>query len=446
MERTAYSSVKTFMVFTFVLLGIAGCGIYGTFDAKEYRIPENACGTGISGDTLSAGSVRWEDFFTDRYLCALIDTALKNNADLQTAMLYIEEAQAALQSSKLAFLPSFYVSPQASYNGSWSVQLPVNASWEIDLFGSLRNAKRAKQAALLRQEAYSRAVRSQLVATVATTYYSLLALDAQLEIYERTERTWKDNVEATRALVNAGRYNSASLSQTEAGYYEVCNSLLDIRQQISQMENRMCSLLGWVPGKIERGRIEDWVMPETISVGIPAKTLANRPDVKEAEHALEEAFYNTGQAKSEFYPSITISGSYDFSRMIADAIGSLVQPIFMRGTLKANLKIAVAQQQEAEIAFRQCVIDAGMEVNDALISISTARAKQENCSRQVSHLEDAVKSTRLLMVNSSATYLEVLAAQQTLLEAQIGEVVNTLSGISGVITLYHALGGGSTEP
>lgn len=431
------------MLLLLPLLLLTGCSIYGTFRSPQYEIPDDAYGTTLGADSLSTGDIRWQEFFRDEKLAMLIDTALHNNADLTTARLKVEEAQAMLRSSRLAYLPSVDFSASAVHNGSWEVQLPVNASWEIDLFGSLRNAKRGKLAALLASEAYSRAVQSQLIATVASTYYTLLSLDAQREVYVETEQSWKRNVEVTRRLMEAGRYNAASLAQTEANYCSIRNNLVEIDRQIRQTENQLCSLLGWTPRTIERGTLDGWSAPEQLSVGIPLRVLGRRPDVRQAEQELAEAFYATNQARADFYPSITLSGSYDLRHTLSEAVGSLLQPIFQRGTLRANLRVAKAQQQEAEIAFKQAVVDAGIEVNDALIDIESARTKAGNYARQVERLQTAVESTQLLMQHGSTTYLEVLTAQQTLLEAQIGAITNRLSEISGVITLYQTLGGGA---
>lgn len=431
------------MLFMLPMLFLTGCGIYGTFRSPQYEISDDTYGTIAGEDSLSTGDIRWQEFFRDGKLAALIDSALQNNADLTTARLKVEEAQAMLRSARLAYLPSVGFSASASHNGSWEVQLPVNADWEVDLFGSIRNAKRGKLAALLASDAYARAVQSQLIATVASTYYTLLALDAQRAIYVETEQSWSLNVEVTRQLMDAGRYNAASLAQTEANYCNIRNNLVEIDRQIRQTENQLCGLLGWTPRTIERGDLAHWRAPERLSAGIPLRVLSKRPDVQQAEQELAEAFYATNQARADFYPSITISGSYDLRHTLSEAVGSLLQPIFQRGSLRANLRVAKAQEQQAEIAFKQTVVEAGIEVNDALIDIESARAKAGNYAQQVERLQTAVESTQLLMLHGSTTYLEVLTAQQTLLEAQIGAITNRLSEISGVITLYQALGGGA---
>ena len=429
---------------------MSGCGIYGKFKAPEYEETADAYGDIAIGDSTSMGDILWRDFFDDKNLQALIDTALANNSDMVTAKLRIDEANASLKAARLAYVPGLDVSPNAAYGydidakgGSWSFQLPVNASWQVDIFGKLTNAKRRQLAAYLQSNEYARAVQAQLVATVAIQYYSLLALDAQYEIYKETEKNWRENVRVTEQLLEAGRYTADAVYQAQSNYYSVCNNLLDIKQQLHQTENQMCSLLGKVSGTpIERGSIEDWTSPEMIDVGIPVEVLSNRPDVKQAEYQFAQAFYTTNGARSAMYPSITITGSLDFYSMIVNAVGSLVEPIFQQGQLRANLKIAKAQQAEAEVAFRQSIIDAGIEVNNTMIALRTAQDKTANYAAQVSSLEKAVKAAQSKMQDKNSTYLEVLTAQQSLLTAQVAQISNRLSEISEVITLYQALGGG----
>ena len=425
-----------------ISIAMAGCGIYGSFRTPEYAETAEAYGGIETSDTTSMGDIGWREFFRDERLCALIDTALVRNADLQTAALRVEEAQASLRTAKLAFLPSFDLSPSVSYDGSWYVQLPVEASWQVDLFGRLRNAKKGKLAALMQSAAYAQAVRTELIAAVASTYYTLLALDAQQAIYEETEKTWKQNVDAMRRLMEAGRYNAASVQQTEADYRNVLNNLIDVRRQLLETENRLCSLLGWTPRTVERGTLDGWTAPDLLGVGVPVRVLAARPDVRQAEFALAQAFYSTAEARSAMYPSLTISGSYDFRHSLYEAVGSLTMPLFRRGELRANLRIAEAQRKEAEATFRQTLIDAGIEVNDAFVAVKSAREKSTNFAVQIGCLQDAVESTRLLMQHGSTTYLEVLVAQQSLLTARISEIANRLTEISGIVTLYETLGGG----
>ena len=407
------------------------------------------------------GNLSWREVFTDPQLQTLIEKGLQNNTDLQSAQWRVKEAEATLLSAKLAYLPSFALSPQgtvSSFDKSKATQtytLPVTASWEIDIFGQIRNAKRQAKALLEQSRDYKQAVRTQLIAGIANTYYTLLMLDAQFEISVRTQHSWKETVDATRALMEAGMANEAAVSQMEATYYTICTSVLDLKEQINQVENSLSLLLAEAPHTIERA--DTWNFPygmqERFSVGIPVQMLSNRPDVRSAERLLEAAFYVTNQARSAFYPSIVLSGSAGWTnsagsmivnpgKFIATAIGSLTQPLFNRGTNIARLKIAKAQQEEAKLGFQQTLLNAGSEVNEALVKYQTAKEKAAYYDKQIMSLNKAFESTSLLMQHGNTTYLEVLTAQQTLLSAQLNQVANRFAEIQGVINLYQALGGG----
>lgn len=431
------------LIFAGIVLTTGGCGLYSKYQRPSYGFENQAFGT-IDASTDSTSSVpAWREFFTDSLLSALIDSALANNSDYQIAKLKSDEAREALTSARLSYLPSLEFSPDATYSSSgWTVQLPAQASWQIDIFGSLTNTKNQKKAQLLRSMAYVQAVKASLVATVATTYYTLAALDKEYEIYKSTMESWKENVEVTRQLMNAGQYTQAALSQAEANYYSICNSVIDIESRIASVENTLCSLLGKTPQKISRADIESWKAPEISVGGVPSDVLYARPDVRQAEEEFASAFYLTNVARSSFFPSVTISGSLDFNNMFYSAVSSLLQPIFQRGTLVAKYNIAAAQQKEAESSFRQTLIDAGIEVNNDMRSLSAARKKAGYCNMQVESLRRAVESTESMMTNGTTTYLEVLTAQQSLLSAEIGRISDKMDEISSVITLYEAIGGG----
>lgn len=441
------------IILTASLFSLTSCGIYGTFDKNEMAsVREDAYGndyTAEEGDTLGLATMQWREIFTDPKLQTLIETGLENNTDLRIASLQCEEALASLKGARLAYAPSIDVSAKGDVNGSfetgkpqWGWQIPVNASWQIDIFGSLRNAKRKAAAMMEQSESYRQAVRSQIISTIAATYYSLVILDAQYEIYKETEATWKESVETTRRLMEAGSYTMAAVSQAEANYYSVCVSLVDIQKTIAETERTMCSLLGTPSRSIERSSLKDWKEPENISAGIPLYAIANRPDIKAAASSYEAAFYNTNMARSAMYPSITITGTANFPDLLYSAAASLLQPIFNRGALRTQLKIAKYQQEESALTFNQAVIDAGIEVNNLMTSYNTAKEKGELLDKQESALEMAVKSTTLLMENGPTTYLEILTAQTSLLNAQIQAVTNKLDEINSVISLYQALGGG----
>ena len=278
-------------------------------------------------------------------------------------------------------------------------------------------------------------------------------LDEQLAISEETAASWKETVQSTEALMNAGLADESAVSQMRATYFEVENSVLDLKEQINQVENSMALLLAETPQAFERGNLAAQEFPEELSVGVPLQLLANRPDVREAERQLEQAFYVTNQANAAFYPSITLSGSAGWTnaagaiitnpgKFLASAVASLTEPLFNRGALIAQKRIAKAQQEEASLAFQQKLLSAGSEVNDALTSYQTSRYKRSNYEQQIVSLENALRSTTLLMEHGTTTYLEVLTAKQSLLSAELSQVANQFKEIQSVINLYQALGGG----
>ena len=451
---------KEILIITVAAFTLNSCGIYTKYKPST-QVPEDLYGeeVALSDSADNLGNLGWREVFTDPHLRELIEQGLQNNTDLQSAQWRVEEAEATLMSAKLAFLPSFALAPQgtvSSFDGGKATQaysVPVTASWELDIFGRMRNAKHQARALLEQSHDYKQAVQTQLVSGIANVYYTLLMLDEQLAISERTLQSWKETVDATRALMDAGLANEAAVSQMEATYYSISTSILDLKEQINQTENSLSLLLAESPRSVGRGKLEGQALPDHLAVGIPMQMLSNRPDVRRAEHSLESAFYATNQARSAFYPSVVLSGSAGWTnsagsmivnpgKFLATAIGSLTQPLFNRGANIAQLKIAKAQQEEAELSFRQALLNAGSEVNDALVKYQTARDKAGLFEKQIASLEKAYESTSLTMQYGNTTYLEVLTAQQSLLNAQLTQVANRFTEIQGVINLYQALGGG----
>lgn len=451
---------KQIIISAVATLLLSGCGVY-----TKYQRPEDISTEGLYGqevelqDTTSIASLSWRELFTDSQLQSLIEHALQSNTDLLSARQRIKEAEAALLSAKLSYLPSFMLTPQGGVSsfdkskGSWTYTAVASASWEIDIFGKLTNAKRRAKALYLQSAEYEQAVSTSLIANVANLYYTLLMLDEQYRISEETAVNWQNSVRTMRAMMAAGMTNEASVSQSEANCRQVEASLFDLKQQIKEVENSLSILLGDVPGTIERGRLEGQVFPEELTVGVPVQLLARRPDVKSAELSLASAFYSTNAARSAFYPSITLGGTAGWTnsagsmivnpgKLLLSAVGSLTQPLFNKGLNVAQLKIAKAQQEEAKLAFRQALLNAGSEVNNALTQVQTARGKTALRTGQINSLENAVRSTQLLMQHGTSTYLEVLTAQQSLLSAQLTQVADRFDEIQGIINLYQALGGG----
>lgn len=443
---------------------LSSCHIYKKYERPEvetrgiYRDPVSDTDTLVS-DTVNMANLPWEKLFTDPQLQQLIRLGLERNTDLQTAILRVKEAQASLMTSRLSYLPSLSLAPQGGVSsfdkkqGNWTWTLPVAGSWDIDLFGKILNSKRAAQAALLQSEAGRQAVQTQVVAAIANSYYMLLMLDKQLEITQTTAVLWAENVETMKAMKEAAMVNEAGVVQSEANYHAVVASVSDLKDQIRQTENTLSLLLREAPRRIERGKLKDQVLPGVLNAGVPVQLLANRPDVKMAEMALAGTYYNTNEARAAFYPSISISGTYGWTnqagsmiinpgKVIASAIGSLTQPLFYRGANIARLKIARAQQEEAMLSFEQAILNAGADVSDALSLYESAKQKLIQRTQQINSLEKSVEYTRELLSLGSSTYLEVLTAQQSLLNARLSEIADQFQQMQAVVALYHALGGG----
>lgn len=438
-----------FILLTVVMMN--SCALY-----KEYERPDIAFVDSLynriptADDYESIASLTWKELFADTLLHNLIELGLENNTDLEIARLKVEQAEATLKTSKLAFYPNVSFSAQVGANqNGLNYSLAPTASWEVDAFGRLHNTKEGAKAALAATEAYQQAVQTQLIATIADAYYTLLMLDEQLDISKRTLNTWEENIRTLSALKRAGKTNEAAVLQAKANKVNVEASILSLEKQIIEQENSLSALLGLVPQEFERNELAEQVFPDTLLMGLPLSSLVNRPDVRQAEYKLVEAYYATNVARSYFYPSITLSGSAGWSGVsgnpgdfIFNAVGSLMQPIFNQGKNKARLKISESQRQEALLNFKQTLLDAGTEANNALISWQTARKRLDSDKLQIVYLKGAVMNTQLLMKNGQADYLEVLTAQKNLLQAELTGTNDKYLEIQSVISLYHALGGG----
>ena len=446
-----------------IVIGLAaclmtGCGIYKPYSRPEVMTDSLYRDVQAEEDTLSLAALSWRELFRDKQLQGLIEQGLRQNTDLRIARLRVEEAEAVLMNARLSYLPSVSLAPEGTvgrYEGATSrtYDLKAAASWEVDIFGKVTNAARGAKAALEGSRAYEQAVQTQLVATIATAYYTLLMLDKQLDINENTLKNWEKTVETLEALKRAGRTDDAAVLQAKANRMTLEASVLSVRKSIRATENSLSALLAMAPQHINRGTLDGQEFPEELAVGVPVQLLSNRPDVKQAEQGLAQAFYATNAARSAFYPAITLSGAAGWTNngggvilnpgsWLLSAVGALTQPLFNKGANIANLKVAKARQEEATLLFRQSVLDAGKEVNDALEQCQTAQARIKIGTRQVDTLQEAVRKTELLMRHSTTNYLEVLTAQQSLLDAKLMLAQDVFDKVQGIINLYHALGGG----
>lgn len=455
---------KSLYIIMSCTLLLSSCGIYKKYERPEvntkglYRDTLSDQDTLVSNDTTTLGSTPWREVFTDPKLQTLIDSALSNNSDLLTAALSVKQSEDMLKVAKLAYVPSFVFSPNGALS-SWdgaktnkTYSLPIQASWTVDLFGNLLNAKRAQQMVLVQARDYQRAVRTSIISGVANCYYTLLMLDEQLRITKETEALTEQTWKTMQDMKEYYGYNEGSVLSAKANYLSVKASIPEIERQIRETENSLSLLLAQAPTRIDRGTFAGQSLPENLRTGVGIQVLANRPDVHAKEMALANCFYNVNKARSAFYPNITITGSAAWTnssgmgivnpgKMLLNAVSSLVQPIFQHGQLIAGLRVAKSQQEQAYIAWQQSILNAGSEVSNALKLYETSAKLSEIETERVETLQSNVEAVTALMANGS-TYLEVITAQQALLASKLQKVVDDFNKMQAVVNLYYALGGG----
>lgn len=445
-----------------LLLMVDSCSsfksLYDKYESKA-QIPNDVLGINTVDSLVfdAPASLSWREFFLDPMLQTLIDSALARNTDLNSARLAIEQSEVSLQMAKKAILPSLYFSPQGALSSfgtstSQTYNLPLQANWDFESIGAIANKKRAANAVLLQAQAREEATRANLISTLAQHYCLLQVMDRELEILTMTDSLWRKSLDTQKTLWEYGKVYSTAINQLEASYLNVKTQLVDVKRSIRSIENAICSILAIPPQHIERSPWGGYAMPQIAFEGISAQMLQYRPDIRLADYVMEEAFYNMQTARSAFFPSISLQGILGWTnnaggavvnpgKILTNILGSITQPIFARGKLKGNLQLAKLQQEEVARRYVQTVIDAGNQVNEAIADCQAASEKYGYYHRQIEVLHDAYNGTHELMQSGKASYLEVLTAQETLLQAQLDEATNMLDAAQAVIALYIALGG-----
>ena len=465
---------KNIILAAAVSLLLTSCGLFRKYE-QQTQSPADVFGTtqeiasAMSGESIARLS--WREFFNDPQLQQLIEQALANNTDLNSARIAVEKSEAALKMAKMAYLPSLYLAPQGSLtkfdNNPWAkaYDLPLQLSVDLDLFGGITNRKRAAQAVVFQAQMREEAVRSNLVSAVAQQYYLLQVLDLQLDILQQTDSLWNTSLQTQKSLWENGKAFSTAVNQMESSYLDVKTQIVETRRYIRAVENNICVLLAVTPQHISRSKWSNSPLYSSksqgnmfdtsfLKIGVPAAMLELRPDLRMATFAMEEAFYNTQAARAAFFPSLTLNGTLgwtnsgggivaDPGKLLLNFVGQLVQPIFARGQLKANHKISQLTEEDLQKQYVHAVINAGNEVNEAMADCQDAREKHAFYRRQVEVLREAYTGTHELMNNGKASYIEVLTAQEALLQAQLNEAMNMYDGAQAVIELYIALGGGA---
>ena len=457
-------NIRKIIIIGLATMSLTGCkSLYGTYERPEVKMngivrdPVNDEAT-LEG-TNNFGQLPWRSMFTDTYLQAIIEKTLANNPDLLNAALNIDIAEQQLNSAKLAFLPTVALTPQGtiSHFGSHveatkSYTLPITASWEIDLFGKLRNAKKAAQMSMIQMQDYKVAVQTKLICNVANLYYTLLMLDRQNKIVTDMATLTKSTWDMMQLQMDYGRASSTSVQSAQSAYYSVQTQATDIKRQIREAENSLSLLMGEPAHSIARGTLDNQNLPSNFSGGVGVELLSNRADVHAYEMSLAQCFYNVNEARARFYPSLTITGTGGWSngngmvnpaKLLFNAIAGLTQPIFMQGKLKAGLRVAEDQYKIAYNKWQNSILTAGSEVSNALVAYNAANEKNQLYTQQIDILKKNVEQTQMLYSQSSSSYLEVITAQQNLLNAEISQVQDQFSKLQAIVNLYYALGGGS---
>ena len=445
---------KHIILGSLVAFSLTGCkSLYGKYERPQVktsgimRDPISVTDTLAVADTTNFGNLPWREVFTDAHLQGLIEKALTNNPNLLNAALNVDMAQTQLKAAKLAFLPQFVFTPQGTitqFNDvtTKSYTLPVNASWNVSLFGGLTASKRSAQMALLQSKDYQVSVRTSLIAGVANLYYTLL-------MERLTKQTW-DIMKIQHE--NIAGVRSTAVQRAESNYYSVLTQKKDLERSIRESENALSLLLGEPAQTIARGDMDNQQLPSTFSTGIGIQLLRNRADVHANEMALAMCFYDIEKARSNFYPNITISATGGFSngqgmvnpsKLLLSAVGALTQPIFMRGQLIAALRVANDRYQQAFNTWQQSILSAGSEVSNALVRYNASAEKSAIEAKQIEVLKKNVEDTRALMASAGSTYLEVITAESSLLNTQLAKVADDLAKMQAVVSLYQALGGGA---
>lgn len=447
---------------------MASCGLYNKYERPDVNTTGLVRDIVSDGDTLQVntdenfGDLPWREVFTDPQLQSLIEKALENNTDLRNAALNVKMMEDMLKVAKLSFLPSVAVAPSGTISRvqmdgattGKTYQLPISASWNVDLFGNILSQKRSRQMQLLATKDYQVVVKTNIICGIANLYYTLMMLDEQKVILNDMEGLTKETWEMMKLQHQLGMARSTSVQSAEANYYSVQAQAIDLKRQIREMENSMSLLLNEPGHQILRGKFSEQSLPTKFSAGVGIQLLSNRADVHAAEMALAQCFYDAETARSKFYPNINVSGTAMFTNSLGSAIvnpgkwllsavGSLTQPIFQHGAIIAGLKVAKAQQEQAYNTWQNTVLKAGNEVSNALVLYHASDEKSQLEAKQIAVLTKNVNDTQLLYKSKGSSYLEVISAESNLLNARISKVQDDFYKMQAVVNLYQALGGGS---
>lgn len=472
--------MKKFLIICLAAVAMTGCktgkGVLSSYKKENVVSVQDINTDSIFGDGLTAealrgdsaglGGLKWRELFTDPVLQALIERVLAQNTDMVNADFQLQEVEHALKAAKLAFAPSVSLNLNGAstrpwdpynrytFNNTLSYGIAMTLGWQNVNFLALRNAKKGAEISKQQMQYAKQAIQAQLVANTATMYYTLAQLDEQIVLMNQTRDNWAEYLRMEKLLMDAGQSNIAVVSSIEATYWNICQSLVTLKDNVKILENGLTTLMSERPQKITRTALDSFHAPEVIATGLPVNVLRRRPDVNMDEMKLAKAFYDVNQARSAFFPSLTLTATGEFTNnsgagivnpgiMIGQAVAALAQPIFANGQLRARLRISKEEFNIAKNNFVSSMINAGNEVNTAMVKVRSAEEMRELINNQVKALETSYDANRKLYANSSANYLNVITAHNNLLSARMEQIANRMESISATVELYQALGGGA---
>lgn len=462
---------KYFIKFTislFLVLTLQSCFVAKSYERPQLEETQNLFRTDqLPMDSISMADVSWKDMFTDPYLQQYIEEGLQNNIDIRVAIQQMLAANAYSKQGKAGYFPTLSAGASVTHQelsgnsqfGSFfdgaidQYAVTADLSWEADIWGKIRSNKRAFEADYLQSVAAHQAVKTRLISDIASTYYQLLSLDAQLEITKRSVAVRDSSVSTIQALKDAGNVTQVAVDQNIALYNNARALQVDLEATIFRTENTLSILLGRGPQDYDRSVLEDQNLETDLKLGVPSLLLRNRPDVVAAEYRLIQAFELTNVARSNFYPALTLTAtggfqSLDFDQLFnanslfATIVGGLTQPIFNQRRIRTQKEVADAQQQQALLEFKRSLLVAGNEVSNALYSYNQETKKIDYRKLEVEALRNAESNSNELLKNGFANYLDLLTARQSALNAELNMIDNKLQQLLSIVDLYQALGGG----
>ena len=454
---------------------LSACKVSKDVQAPKNVVPDTFRNATHTADTTSVGDMQWKNFFADATLQNLIDSAIERNYDMQLAVKNIEASRLLFRQTKWNNIPQVDATVQATINRPSNNSLNglslssfgvgssaaddytsyLSLSWEADIWGKIRSKSKAALAEYLSTIEAKKAVQTTLVNNVAQGYYNLLMLDEQLKIAQSNARLNDSTLRIIKLQYNSGQVTLLAVQQAEAQLLTAQSLVPQFEQNIKIQEDALSILAGRLPGDISRSAtLDQFEVPATVSSGIPSSLLANRPDVKSAEYAIQEANANVNVNKAAMYPAlrITASGGTDAFRasdwfnipssLFGIVAGSVVQPLLDHKELQTQYRVAEVNRDKSVIQFKQSVLNAVGEVSDALVKIDKLKQQQAIVQTQVNTLNKATQNANLLFQNGMATYLEVITAQSNVLQSQLQLATIKRDELSAVSDLYRSLGGG----